>query len=255
MTIKTMRRAPALGSAAVFAAFAWLASARPAAAQVWAESADAGDLPASAQIVSGFTDLFTITGVIGPTLAPPPAGSPVIPDVDLFGIYLTGGATFSATTVGLPGNLFDSQLFLFDANGFGVYASDDDPSALGARSTLPAFSLFTPQSAGLYYLGISAFTRDPISTGGLIFPETPFTGVVGPTGPGGAGSITGYSGATVETQVSYTIRLTGARAAFIPEPGTTVLLLGALVSSSGPLLWARRNRRKMRAANRSVAST
>ena len=44
-------------------------------------------------------------------------------DADLYRICLSDGASFSATTVGLTA--VDTQLFLFDADGYGVYANDD----------------------------------------------------------------------------------------------------------------------------------
>ena len=47
-------------------------------------------------------------------------------DSDLYRICLTTGASFSASTLGgtLPASL-DTQLFLFDEQGYGVYANDD----------------------------------------------------------------------------------------------------------------------------------
>ena len=47
-------------------------------------------------------------------------------DADLYRICLSDGASFSASTVGahVPANL-DTQLFLFDAQGYGIYANDD----------------------------------------------------------------------------------------------------------------------------------
>ena len=44
-------------------------------------------------------------------------------DQDLYRVCLAGGGTFSATTVG--GTELDTQLFLFDADGLGVYGNDD----------------------------------------------------------------------------------------------------------------------------------
>ena len=42
----------------------------------------------------------------------------------------------------------------------------------------------TPSAPGVYYLAISTFNSDPLSAGGPIFPNNPFTAVHGPTGPG-----------------------------------------------------------------------
>jgi len=46
-------------------------------------------------------------------------------DADVYRICLTDGASFSASTVGgtFPPNL-DTQLFLLDAQGYGIYATE-----------------------------------------------------------------------------------------------------------------------------------
>lgn len=114
------------GSALVFllVAVGLLAVPPAAKATIWAEVGDAAELPGTAQITGGAGSLDAITGSL-------PSGS------DMFAIFITDPSTFSATTVGTPGSLFDTQLFLFDSLGFGVYANDDTPS-VSLRSTLPA---------------------------------------------------------------------------------------------------------------------
>jgi hypothetical protein len=89
----------------------WLL-AIPASAQgvTVTESGDAGSLPASAQKSTGIPTL--ITGALQSAA-----------DEDVYRICLTGGGTFSASTVGSA--LVDPQLFLFDASGRGVYGNDD----------------------------------------------------------------------------------------------------------------------------------
>jgi hypothetical protein len=196
---------------------AWLALTSLAAADIWTEVGDAGDLPSTAQI-TGFVSgnpLTEIRGIIDNRT-----------DADMYAILLTGGGTFSATTVGTPGTLNDTQLFLFDAAGHGVYANDD-ASASTRRSTLPAGNPLTPLSAGLYYLAIAPFGHVPVSapTNNQIFPSFPQTGVFGPTGPGGADPISGWKGTAPPNDNfpgTYTIRLTGAQT-FVPEPGTLTL--------------------------------
>lgn len=206
-------------------------SPRTAGAQVWNEVGDAGALPTVAQGTSGVGVLSLITGILSSTT-----------DVDMFLLDLTGGGTFSATTVDQEGLLFDSQLYLFSANGRGVYANDDDLFSLAPRSTLPAFDPLTPVAPGFYYLAISGAPRRPISGGGLIFPAEPYTDVAGPTGPGGGSAITNWTNTAFEgtgAGVTYTIALTGAQYA-VPEPGTLVLLV---LGAGAPLACVRLRRR------------
>ena len=178
-------------------------------ATIWAEVGDAGPLPGTAQATVGVGPLLTITGAIGSGI-----------DADMYLIYVTGGTVFSASTVGTPGTLADTQLFLFNSAGLGVRANDDCPTAPSFRSCLPAGFML---AEGLYYLVITGFDYDPVSAGGLIFPTVPFTGIFTATGPGGGSPIIGYSGASGTG--TYSISLTGASYAVIPEP-TTMLLFG-----------------------------
>lgn len=159
----------------------------------WAEVGDAGDLPLTANTPNGVGALTSITGVAG--------GS----DEDMYRICLTGGGTFSASTVGSV--LVDTQLFLFDSAGLGVEANDD---SVGLKAVLPAGGL-SPTAGGVYYLALSSFNNDPVSSGGLIFPSTPFNLVHGPTGPGGGSPISGWTNNSGSAAAAYTIALTGAR--------------------------------------------
>ncbi|WP_435017712.1 DVUA0089 family protein [Tundrisphaera sp. TA3] len=205
-------------------------------ATFWVEAGDAGQLPNAAQVVLG--DSSPLTGISGSLSS--------TGDRDMYLIYITGGGTFSATTVGQPGTLLDTQLFLFNAAGRGVYANDDDAAGEGFnqyRSTLPANGPLTPLAAGFYYLLITASPIFPTGTGGVIFPNytTPGgsgTAVVGPTGPGGGSVITGYTGTGVEFG-SYQIALTGATA--VPEPSS--LASAGIAGVVGLLALARRRRR------------
>ncbi len=198
-------------------------------AATFTEIGDAGETLSSVQeIPEGSLTLDSISGTVLPSNAPN--------DADLFRIFIDGGGSFSATTVG--GAAFDTQLFLFDSNGRGVYTNDDTANPSSSQSTLPANNPLTPTQPGFYYLGISGFNYDPVSANGEIFPATPFSAVVGPTGPGGGAPLTNFEG--VNDGGSYNITLTGARA--VPEPASTagIVAFGAL--SAGLAL--KRSRRK-----------
>lgn len=192
-------------------------------AVTFTESDDVGELLNTAQLIQqGTQPLESIFGTLSG-------------DADLFQIFLTGGQTFSATTlnldtlIGIPIDntlgaptelLEDPQLFLFDSFGRGVYANDDN--SFSSQSTLPSAS-FSPAESGIYYLAISSFGYNPISAEGKIFPDEPLDGVFGPTGPGGGLPLIGFEG-TSTTSGRYTIALTGVQTGTqsVPEPTSTL---------------------------------
>lgn len=191
-------------------AVAGLASA--AQAQVWNELGDAGESLATANVTSGVGLLTQITGTFD------------VNDTDMFQIYIANPATFLATTVG--GTSDDTQLFLFDINGFGVAHNDDSPSDSTLQSRLTG--LFVP-APGLYYLAVTKYNRDPSSAGGLIWANSPFGTERAPDGPGAAGALASWAGATSASTASYSIFLEGVEFA-IPAPGSIALLgLGGLL--------------------------
>ncbi|MDJ0568130.1 MAG: filamentous hemagglutinin N-terminal domain-containing protein [Pleurocapsa sp. MO_192.B19] len=139
-------------------------------------------------------------------------------DVDLYQIFITGDGTFSASTV--DGATFDTQLFLFDAAGFGIYANDDRVAAVEQQSILPANNPLTPVNPGIYYLAVTSNDNDPVSDGGFIFPTATFTddpnaeiiaeGVNSPTGSGGNLSLIGFDSEFGLGEIGeYTVTLTG----------------------------------------------
>jgi hypothetical protein len=207
-------------------------------ADLWFEAGDAGRDLASANVTSGFGTLDTIFGNLS---APDPLDAAF--DVDLYRIYITNPITFSAATVDSPGfNVSDPQLFLFDANGFGVYMKDDDESGLNAaQSRLPAGHPFGPVSAGFYYLGIGWWNNEPLSAGGEIFSSVNIFGTNGPDfGAGGGDPLIGWDDNVLQRadlETAYEINLSGALVA-IPEPGTAALLLTVFAG----LLASRRRR-------------
>jgi hypothetical protein len=178
-------------------------------AVTWTEVGDAGDLPSSAQVVTGEGPVTSISGTLSDAN-----------DEDMYALCLVGGKTFSARTHGSA--VIDPQLFLFDAAGLGVYANDDDGPVL-QQSALPAGHALTPTVPGIYYLAISAWNNDPVSSGGRIFPDDPVSNnmAVGPTGPGGSSPISGWTNGGLAVSIAagggYTITLTGAE--FVPAGG------------------------------------
>jgi hypothetical protein len=161
----------------------------------WEEQGDAGSVPISAQVVKGIGPVSSIEGQIDQP-----------EDEDMYRICTIGGKSFSATTV--DGARFDTQLFLFDRRGRGVYANDDSVGTLG--STLPAGNPLTPQSGGKHYLAISSYNNDPVSAGGVIFPSEPFGDLFGPTGPGGQLPVRDWTNSGFGSG-DYSVKLTGAR--------------------------------------------
>jgi hypothetical protein len=167
-----------------------------ASAQIWYEQGDAGDLPETAQST-------------GSGLLTQIRGSLDVNDVDMYAIYITDPAAFSASTVG--GATWDTQLFLFDANGVGVVAEDDTG---GLQSTIDntAGCITAP---GLYYLAITRYNKDPLgcNDGDLWFTNDNNC----PNGPDSSSRVDIWTG-SILTAGSYTIFLTGVAGATAGDP-------------------------------------
>jgi hypothetical protein len=164
------------------------------------EVGDTGELPASAQEVGPAGPLSSIDGRVDG-----------FADRDMFKICITGGGTFSASTVGNTG--WDTQLWLLNADGKAVYANDDSTPPW---STLPAGHLLTPMAPGTYYLAITAFNVDPSGDAGALFASSS-AGVNGPARVGGNRPITGWFGTASQPGGSYRIDLTGAQSCIPPD--------------------------------------
>jgi hypothetical protein len=140
-------------------------------------------------------------------------------EADLFALVLPAGP-FTAWTYPYDGpaagNNFDPQLFLFDSNGFGIIANDDWPGS--SRSQIN-----TTLSAGLYYIGIPVYDYDPISVGGMIFPNFPRDMQFGATGPGGAAPLSDWQGSA--SGGNYTLRISPSS---LPESTTLILFASGL---------------------------
>jgi hypothetical protein len=225
-----------------FIAILAMATSANAADVTYTESGDSGDLPGTAQTPTGnFGDNLTqISGTVSIDVGP---GSSV-KDADLYLIHICDPANFSATSV--HGADFDTQLYLFDENGFAVYGNDDADNTGGKggasavlQSTLPnpflndKDVLVGPLTAGCYYLAISGFNFDPSDGSGPMFSNAagpqPFLDVFGPKKNSGALTkwIGGEGG---DRHGDYTIFLTGVciddcdDGGPIPEPASLALL-------------------------------
>ena len=204
-------------------------------AGMYTEVGDAGDLPATAQVVSGAAGT-SLTSISGQTTL-----TNKISDSDMFEIYISSPSSFSASTTGFAAgaNNFDTQLALFTASGVGVIANDDAASG-GEQSTLPAGSLTL--GAGDYYLLLSGSGRyAATSTGALVFPNY-HDGTTASTATVPANTnnpIAEYTGNSSEAG-NYVIALTGAQfVSTVPEPGVrAVVLAGA--AALGFCRWTRR---------------
>lgn len=204
----------------------------------WDEQGDAGILPGTAQTTIGTGSLDSINGTINS-----------VNDADVYKIYVTGGGTFSASTHASDGGsaTFDTMLFLFDANGLGIYTDDDVDTSW--RSRLPASHALTPTTAGIYYLVITSWKNDTVSSGGQIFPNPPSDfNVYGPTGPGGGSPISGYNNGGTESG-TYHIVLTGAQFAAAPAAPVAVptmtewgMIIFMLLAGLGSIYYLRRRR-------------
>jgi hypothetical protein len=160
--------------------------------------------------------------------------------VSLFKIDILNPLDFSAFTVdvgafGIP----DTELFLFDSTGEGVYYNDDLsagdtlsclPSSDSANPCLTSAAGLGPKSPGIYYLGIARSAEGPLdASGNEIFTNILTTDIVGPNS--GVGPLAGYDG-NAFTQpdsdlVNYDISITGTT----PEPATLTLIAGAFLAA------------------------
>jgi hypothetical protein len=162
------------------------------------EVGDAGDLPESAQA----TPSGALTGIRGALTAG---------DVDMYAIYIADPSAFAAST--RCNTLFDTQLFLFDANGNPVSFNDDAPEG-GAASRLDGSCIPGP---GLYYLAVSAYDRDAVDCNGVeLWADAPYSAIRCADGTG-SGRIGGWTGSH-SVNATYIITLEGAEGASPGDP-------------------------------------
>jgi hypothetical protein len=189
----------------------------------------AGSLPGTAEDLSSDASLTEIDG----TLAFPDG-------VDMFKIDILNPLNFSAFTVsvgafGVP----DPELFLFDANGLGVY-ENDDASGGDTQSCLPSADAINPCSSsrggsgpvtpGIYYLAITRSENSPLSDLGEIFSPLQSTDVLGPDLTAGGGDpVIGWDG-DFFTGTDFDLTQFDIQIADTPEPAMWPLLAAALVA-------------------------
>jgi hypothetical protein len=171
-------------------------------AQTYTETGDAGDIPETAQATGAVSCQSPISQINGNLDAN---------DTDMYAICITDPANFTATTTG--GATFDTQLWLFNGNGLGVTANDDNPAG-GLQSRITG--TFVP-APGTYYLAVSGYNHDPLNCGdALIWNNTPFGTERPPDGPGAAVRVRTWSGAGGGG--AYSIFLTGTSQATRTSP-------------------------------------
>ncbi len=173
---------------------------RPLFAATWTESGDAGELPVSAQETLGSGTLDSITGQLQSDT-----------DVDLYCIRITDPSSFSALFYCTA--FADNDVWLFDANGYGVAADDGCTSGYtGVTST------FVP-GPGLYYLGISGSEAEAVSALGSIWSPPADPSETAPDGPGAPAPLTQWSyPPSPPNAYGYTLLLTGCSFCDGPVP-------------------------------------
>jgi MYXO-CTERM domain-containing protein len=185
-------------------------------AQVYTEMGDALELAGGQATGSGV--LTAIEGVLGGN------------EADMYAIRVDDWSLFSASTVddsGLVSPFFDTSLFLFDSNGFGIAFHDDSVEARAA------FDAGNPVFAGrangeIVWLAISGYDYDPTSGGAEIWIDDPWDVTRAPDGPGAAGAVDGWSG-FYSGSGAYRVTLSGVSS--VPGPGVLALFgLGAVVA-------------------------
>jgi hypothetical protein len=175
---------------------------RPACAQTWNETGDAGSLIGTAQHTTGTGPLTAITGTLSDSS-----------DVDLYCIHVTSPSTFFAGLLCVA--ISDPNIWLFDASGIGVSAQDN---CMGNYTLITNLHVSTP---GTYYLAVAAEGRQAVGPGGPIWLTSVFSPVErAPDGIGAPGPLVGWTGAghLYTSPFAYQINLGGAEFCDAPTP-------------------------------------
>ncbi len=181
------------------------------ASSIWNE-VNAGGQISSADVTAGAGPLTGIIGVLADTTS----------GADMYEILITNPGAFSATTIGNTNKpVVDPALYLFDANGLGLFGNDNT-SNLNTQATIPVGTT-TLLAPGVYYLLITPSGNLPQDKNG----NSIFGAITGTTGVNsGAGVLKKYGGtpSADDAGKGYEILLTGAGFAS-PEPGTVAFAL------------------------------
>ena len=188
------------------------------------EDDDAGSLPSNAKKLVGSGQVQSITG----SLTGSSRGEGDYQD--MYEVYIAVPQEFVLRVTQVTQG-FDTQLFLFDADGFGLLANNSSSTNEGGSINAVLTNSSTDgtdvvvNKPGRYFIAISGFPSRPGNQSGPIFdfnPEDPFE-VSGPDGKGGQNPISGWfpDGDTG----SYVIALTGVDF-LAPSPGACCLVDG-----------------------------
>lgn len=207
----------------------------------WVEDGDAGSSIESAQPITN-VEGGQVQRIFG-SLAGHSSASGIDPDFeDLYLINITDPGNFMVSTASEHGGYADFQtsLWLFDADGFGllgnVYSPQSPVSPPGdvagqiLGSTLLHFATdntgIVITEPGLYYLAITGVPNHPLASGpteGMdIFEFDQFDEISGPDGPGGDFPFIKWWWGEGETG-SYEIIVEGVGE--VPAPGAIALML------------------------------
>lgn len=214
-----------------------LLAAAPASALVWTEFG-AGNSPATAEVTAG-PGLPDLTGINGFLSSNNLVNIGPVYEIDLYKIHIADWNNFSASVVPPTLPEFDPMLFLFDAQGNGVFANDDFN---GLHPVLPSG---ITSSSGDYFLGIAMARTAAVDAASMDLFTWQMSGVYTVGTPSGAGPLAGWVVGTANDELPYfySISLTGAVVA-VPEPASALMLLLGI----GGLAAGRSMRRNQRAA-------
>jgi hypothetical protein len=199
----------------------------------WTEVGDAGQLPTSAQVVTG-------TGVLDAIYGSFVSGKA---DVDLYKVKVPSGSgapVFSVSiTVPVSGSGPDPELFLFDENGYGIAASwfpgtYSTHLTNGSGFILPESNFF--YIAVAYALIVPYGIEDQYNSEQPIFPAWNNCGycVIGPTGAGGDSPVVSWGGSYSGYSSQYTISMTGVEfISNVPIPSALYLFGSGLLGLIG----------------------